>query len=337
MRVPRSTVFSENSRGGSVRAFTLVELLVVITIIGILIALLLPAVQAAREAARRLQCANHFKQVGVAMHNYHAARNSFPPGGIWWRADSSVDCGPKGDTSLYYHGFGWAAFILPYLEKQTVYDQFEFTGQLCDPPGYANYRAGATRIEAFLCPSDTQGGELCLYTQGATNGSLVEEDFRQTNMAGVADSVNWLCTSSSYGAYDVWPRHFVKVDGIMGEREGCRIADVDDGTSHTLMIAEVTGNGPETYTGHYWITMNCTDTYDGINGPFTAPGGQAVPSGSGIILGPRETGPSSFHPGGCHFTMGDGSVQFLSENISAPVLRYLTTRAGGEIVSGNEL
>ena len=83
--------------------------------------------------------------------------------------------------------------------------------------------------------------------------------------------------------------------------------------------------------------MNCTDTYDGINGPFTAPGGQAVPSGSGIILGPRETGPSSFHPGGCHFTMGDGSVQFLSENISAPVLRYLTTRAGGEIVSGNEL
>ena len=110
-------------------AFTLVELLVVIAIIAILIALLLPAVQAARESARRVQCSNHFKQVGLALHNYHTAIGSFPPGMIGWDSRWSSSCGPKGSGS-YYIGFGWSSFILPYLEQQNLYDNLTFDGVL---------------------------------------------------------------------------------------------------------------------------------------------------------------------------------------------------------------
>ena len=124
---------------------------------------------------------------------------------------------------------------------------------------------------------------------------------------------------------------------MMGERVGCRVADLLDGTTNTLMIAEVTGEGRGTHMAHFWPTTDCTDTYDGINGPFTVPGGQFPVNDFGIIRGFRETGPSSFHPGGCHFTMADGSVQFLSENIAAGVLHDLTTRAGGEALSGGQL
>ena len=105
------------SENHAFRGFTLVELLVVIAIIGILIALLLPAVQAAREAARRLQCAGRYKQVGVALHNYHSSHNCFPPGMIGWTSSTPAACGPPGKSPAYYAGWGWAAFSLPFLEQ----------------------------------------------------------------------------------------------------------------------------------------------------------------------------------------------------------------------------
>jgi len=309
-------------------AFTLVELLVVIAIIGILIALLLPAVQAAREAARRAQCSNHFKQVGLAMHNYHSTFKSFPPGLLMWTSSTPPECGPRGDAQ-YYAGFAWSVFLLPYLEQQPVYDLIDFiqAGGHSHPfsyfepegPSGKNTRlAGQTRIDTFLCPSDPQDGELvscCSWDEPNT-----PEDVRQTNMCGVADSEDYSCDG-------LWPLQFVRADGALAERQACRLRDILDGSSHTLVIGEVTGGGRGSHSAHFWSSWNVLDTGEGINGPYTIPGG-------GVWSHFRLTGFSSFHSGGCHFGLGDGSVQFLSENIDFTLLKALATRDGGETVSG---
>ena len=288
-------------------AFTLVELLVVIAIIGILIALLLPAVQAAREAARRIQCANNFKQVGLALHNYHATHNKFMPG--MYTLGGGIP-----------HWFSWSAFLLPYMEETSVYEQFNF-----DDPHY--FSAGKTRlanaqiINGYLCPSDAQGGEWV--NTGSENAGEPNplDDSAYANMAGVGDHLDWTVDR-------IWPRSLDAASGMMAANTGCSIRDVSDGTSQTLMIGEVTGAGPGTHQGFFWSCWNLADTSDGINGLYTVVGGEwPDPLGFG---GFRVAGFSSFHPGGCHFTMVDASVQYLNEDISRDVLDALTTRAGGE-------
>jgi len=323
---------SEISNPKSPRGFTLVELLVVITIIGILIALLLPAVQAAREAARRMQCANGFRQVGIAMHNYHAAHNSFPPGLLMGTRGTPAACGVLMDR--YYAGFSWSVFILPYIEQQQVYDMVDFIqGDSSSGHGFSYFepenpvdpskntrKAAETPIAAYLCPSDPQGGELvscCSWDSPNT-----AEDVRQTNMVGVADSQEFTCDGGNY-----WPLQFHLADGMMAERQPCRVADVTDGTSNTLMIGEVTGGGRGSHLSRFWISWNIGDTANGINGPFTVPGG-------GTLTYHHSTDVSSFHPGGCHFVFGAGSVHFLAETIDWETLAALTTRAEGDIVSG---
>jgi prepilin-type N-terminal cleavage/methylation domain-containing protein/prepilin-type processing-associated H-X9-DG protein len=283
--------------------FTLVELLVVITIIGILIALLLPAVQAAREAARRMLCANNFKQVGVAMHNYYAAYEAFPPG-------------------MNFASFSsWSLGLLPYIEQQPLYDRFDFRGGNGYYDGAGNQAACHTVIGAYLCPTDPQAGE---FVDCATNNS--PDDAGLADMCAVADSNDW-------GINRSWPSLFPgELNGMFGGEVGCRIAQVTDGTSNTLMVGEVTGKGRGTHVGHFWASWNLMDTRDGINGPLTAPA-QNYQSF-------RTAGFASWHPGGCHFTMADGSVQFISQNVSSgerpagqppSVLHALTTRAGGEV------
>jgi len=309
------------------RAFTLVELLVVIAIIGILIALLLPAVQAAREAARRVQCSNHFKQVGLAMQNYHSAHGSFPMGLLMWTGSTPASCGPPGEPA-YYAGFGWSVYLLPYLEQPQVYELIDFiqTGghphafsyfEPEGPSGKNTRKAGESRVETFLCPSDPQDGDLvscCSWDEPNT-----PEDLRQTNMCGVADSDDFSCDGT-------WPLQFDRADGVLAERQACRMRDIIDGSSNTLIIGEVTGGGPGSHSAHFWISWNVLDTGQGINGAFSIPG-------DGTWAHYRQTSFSSFHPGGCHFALADGSVQFLSENINFDLLQALATRAGGEPIS----
>ncbi len=304
--------------------FTLIELLVVIAIIGILIALLLAAVQAAREAARRAKCANHFKQVGLALHNYHNAKKSLPVGKVQWGPDFGTKCGPKSD---YYFGLGWQAYILPYLEEQNVYGQLRFDQQL-DGSLNNTFRAAGMRIDTFLCPTDNNGGNLVQYSGLAKNGDDPREDLRSTNLAGVSDSVDWSCDG-------LWAKLFRYANGIFGNQFSCRLKDVTDGTSNTLMVGEVTGDLVENYAGFIWASGAIADTADGINGPFTLPGGSFRATSGGVIWGVRLAGFSSWHRGGCHFTIADGSVQFLSENISAHVFAALSTRAGGETPAGS--
>lgn len=292
----------------SQNGFTLVELLVVITIIGILIALLLPAVQAAREAARRMQCANNFKQVGLALQNYHSAKNCFPPGNF----DRATKPGAPGWWS-------WSVYLLPYIEQQGVYDMIDFTmSDYFGGPGPMNdtRAAAGKRISAYLCPNEPQANEL-VGCSGymPTNGPDPDDDVALTDICAVSDTYDWQ-ESSGYGL------QFPLVDGIFGGNVPCTIADIKDGTSNTLAIGEVTGGGSP-HRGNYWVAWNLKDSRDGINDPI-----KTVPGSGGPVDDSNDRGFASYHPGGCNFGLADGSVAFLSQNIENAVLWALTTRDG---------
>ena len=305
------------------RAFTLVELLVVIAIIGILIALLLPAVQAAREAARRGQCLNNFKQIGVALHNYHAAFRTFPPGEqyhVEWC--SPPGRAPDGERVV---GFAWSGLIIPYMENAEVQDLFD---KDLDAAGWGVWggvgnpnsaKAGAIRLAVYCCPSDPQD-ELVGVSGTFKNGPHDDDDWWKMNAAGVADSTSaWL--PGQIGDCPV-----VNNDGMFNNaRQPVRISDVTDGTSQTLCVGEVTGGASGSRKGHIWPVWSLRATAWGINGPGTIPGDGTYQVG--------DWGFSSYHVGGCHFLMVDGSTQFVPELIDAVVLKNITTRAGGEVAT----
>jgi prepilin-type N-terminal cleavage/methylation domain-containing protein/prepilin-type processing-associated H-X9-DG protein len=285
------------------RAFTLVELLVVITIIGILIALLLPAVQAAREAARRMQCGNNFKQVGLGLQNYHSAKGCFPPGLMLPKA------------------WSWSTYLLPYIEQQGIYDMIDFKKPDCFG-GYgamnSTRAAAGNKIAAYLCPSDPQTGELMdISGYMPTNGPDKGDDGGLTDICAVSDSYQWY-DSTTYSASQ-FPQD---VDGVFGANQPCAISDIKDGTSNTLTVGEVTGGGTP-HRGNYWVAWDLMHTRDGINNSINT-----VPGSGGPVFGNEDRGFASYHPGGCNFGLADGSVAFLSQNIENAILWALTTRDG---------
>jgi prepilin-type processing-associated H-X9-DG protein len=307
----------------------LVELLVVIAIIGILIALLLPAVQAAREAARRIQCAGNFKQVGVAAHSYLASNTCFPMGLAMWTALNQCSTGPN-PKDTYYPGFGWGAFLLPYAEQSQIYDQIDFNvaSYGLDP----NYRAGGVFVATYLCPSDPQGRELvscCTRAAGQGNGALQEEDLAKTNMSGVADSRDWTCDLR-------FPRK--DANGILFNLSRVKAGEVTDGTSHTLLVGEITGRGAGCNSGQFYISWNVMSTENGINFPLRF--GRDPDDPKKCLRATPWTGGmfgfGSYHPGGCHFVYADGSVHFLTDTIAQNVLEAMTTRAGNETFEAEE-
>lgn len=213
------------------RGFTLVELLVVIAIIGILIALLLPAVQAAREAARRSQCTNNMKQISLALHNYHDSFQSFPPRGIFGDGGS----GPP--QTPYHHT--WLTAILPFMEQQTLYDSTDMGLPAMGPGGGGPPQPiVSTLVPTLLCPSDaTAPGDV-----SATGRGVVPDGIAWTNYAGPTAWDWWLRRDRVIGPPWV-PQGNTRSDGIFMADNSTRIRDITDGTSNTLIAAEVTFAG----------------------------------------------------------------------------------------------
>lgn len=283
------------------RGFTLIELLVVMAIISILMSMLLPAVQQAREAARRTQCQNHLKQVCLALHNYHEVHATFPPGFV----SSSA---AWADQSAW----GWAIMILPMLEQTPWYQQLDpgkpdrLSQALANP---AKLRLLQSPLPVFLCPSDT--------------GPTLNPD-RRLDPKGANVEVARANYIGSHGVKRIYPG-----DGIFDRDTSCRMRDIVDGASNTFLAGEraihaFPGGGQRggaVWAGvtDFWGTTTLPD-----NGPFGVIGNASFRLQSGLWLeNPLFSVPSisfsSLHPGGAHFGLCDGSVRFVNENIHSVI------------------
>lgn len=320
MSVFKSSILTGGTRrrGG----FTLVELLVVIAIIGILIALLLPAVQAAREAARRMQCSSNMKQIGLAFVNYEAAIGSYPPGRMSCDRTPSGIC--FGLASYQRPGTSGFVMLLPFLEQQQIYDMFApfengaiFPADMGDGTitGWRTplVEAGmASRPSVFVCPSD-----------------IAETHYNYNGEGDLATSSYAMCQGRYGPEFLISKKVKYENDGVFVYRAFFKNRDISDGLSHTIFAGEGS-RGDKIETRNRWTRAG--RHLDGLrttNNPIN------MPVGEGHIY----TGSFSFsvngafrseHPGGAMFAFGDGHVDFLVEEIDMRTYQALSTRATGE-------
>jgi len=307
--------------------FTLVELLVVITIIGILISLLLPAVQAAREAARRMQCCNNLKQISLAVLNYEAANGTFP---------ISIAHFDEGTTAVGT-GMSWMIGILPYLENQSLFDALDIRGACQEGKGImnpVNWPYIKKTIPAYMCPSDSPQKLTKTNVWEAVPATL---EFAVMNYAGVMGSNSWgegtlfASASCSSSCHDYIYYHKTSCSGSFWRHSvlaPVTMASFKDGASNTTIIGEVL---PDYDDFKYWALGN--GTYAGTCPPlnYFPPTGYD-PWGDWSSL----NGFRSRHAGGGEFAWADGHVSFINETIDRDAYRYLSTRAGSESVTPPE-
>ncbi len=321
-------------------AFTLIELLVVIAIIAILIALLLPAVQQAREAARRTQCRNNLKQLGLALHNYHDNFNAFPPG---WIGHTN------GNTALPFSGWGWTTMLLPGIDQAPLYNnlstRFSSTFSygatngntvIATPVPNALEISGLnTQIPAFRCPSDTGQERITNTNALTTSGATVAptNQFARTNYVGVA---GWDATNN-LGIRDGVVVSTLLFRGLFGENSRVGIRDMTDGSSNSIVVGErwTIRNAAATDVGHAtWAGCLNRNTDEGqaavLGDTFVRM--NADTDGNPATRQDNTTGFASFHVGGAHFLLGDGTVRFISENVDAVLYRNLSTVNDGQVV-----
>ena len=357
------------------RGFTLIELLVVIAIIGVLVGLLLPAVQAAREAGRRIQCTNNLKQVGLAIHNYVSTFGVLPPGkGLCY--GTQAGCSGSYPGAAPYARWSALSQLLLYIEQGNLYNSLNFNlppetpgmaGDIPFMPAYTNAgRENSTscryQVAGFLCPSDISGGPLAEWPGG-------------NNYLGNLGT--WACDLSESFPSTVAPGELPQ--GLFYYRSSVRLADVIDGLSNTAFFSEkIRGSGmtdsdarsdsmimsgaitptptgiDATYQnckshnpagtprltkrqGMSWVMGEmCCSAYNHVSTP-----NDVTCAGTGFTGNmanmPMMVPPSSRHPNGVNTLLGDGSVKFVKNGISLQTWRAIGTRSGGEIVPGDAM
>jgi prepilin-type N-terminal cleavage/methylation domain-containing protein len=315
--------------------FTLVELLVVIAIIGVLVALLLPAIQAAREAARRTQCVNQIRQLGLACHNYHDSNKRFPPAGEAVQPDSAKKAS----------GMSWLAFILPYVEGGNLRN-------LINPAQHFNHDSNTvareTSVPMFTCPST--GFELSVFVGPEGNPQFLDSSPLRSHYVGIMGAKSAPgCTSYPENGYTMLLRNDGVGDisgglggnGIIVVNGKVTMKDVTDGTSNTMMIGESSWDSgptrtwivgtlgsasynPTTGQGHGWF-FNSKNVMWPMHTAYREKPGEPQ---SGYLSNDVSLG--SRHPGGGHVGLGDGSARFLSEDIELAELKALATRSNDD-------
>jgi len=322
---------THRSWGDGRRGFTLVELLVVIAIIGVLVALLLPAVQSAREAARRMSCGNNLKQIGLAMQNYHDTFQVFPPGNI----TDGTCCSAPSQTV-------WSISILPYIEGLNLQNQYNFN---LANENAANGNVVRRRVAVYECPSDMLKGQLLIPDSGPHNN----QEWRTGSyrgMGGVAwtmDSYIWRRQWDSSDILDSrCPRerkgilHWVgKVSGAPNEYTCERMATITDGTSNTLMVGEYTTK--QTSTPRRTTFWGYTYTSFALS--CMTPESRTLIADYNLCVSQGDSNPckrawGSFHNSGTlQWVRCDGSVTAFSKSIDVSVNGVywsLSTIGGGE-------
>jgi prepilin-type N-terminal cleavage/methylation domain-containing protein/prepilin-type processing-associated H-X9-DG protein len=330
-----------------VHAFTLIELLVVIAIIGVLIALLLPAVQKVREAASRIKCQNNMKQLGLALHNYENSFSRFPPAGKsygWCHADP----GHGYDHDPLTYNLNGLILLLPLLEQDSLYHRVDFNAAMSrlnrcleppmtngplagDPVTSGNAVVAATALAMFRCPSDN-GDPLLPDNEYYGIGDNVGLRGVKTNYDFSVQYWEWRCNA--------WAKTAVQIRRMFGENSTTRVADVTDGLSNTIAMGETTlanANGTcPAWAFRGWVQVG-VDPAQGINvwmSPWThppSPDEWRQPPAFGKVGSWSWAG--SLHPGGCNFVFADGSVRFLAESIPLTTMDRLARMADGEPVT----
>lgn len=288
------------------RGFTVIELLIVSAISAVLAALLLPAVQQAREAARRSTCKNNMKQLGLALHNYHDTHRVFPPGFVSIKNSNQI---------------GWQTFISPFIDQAPLYNDLQSATDGWNTDWNANLKAvklAKTVITAYQCPTDPGSGKKNGGKGTGLNTRWVVKAGKDLKDTHVATS-NYLANKK-----------------VFFKNSKVRMRDFTDGTSNTVMAGE---RGTKVGYGGIWIGAHRWGKEEGAyssssilgdmlgkdkNVPFTI--------NSKASLAHRMNTFSSSHVGGAHFNIGDGRVRFLSENINTKIYHHLATYAGGEAI-----